>query len=216
MYRRYWILLLLSFFVLATCSENIDPRTPDGAMHQIRNAIMERDAAAVLDNASSKTHDLLVELQALLLAQARAIEEKYPANRRVPARAAYPVGTLEATSPDALFAALVSPHLIELEMSDGLAYGTSVAGLPRQSGDRATVSTHGGETIEFVLENGSWKTTAFERILARNLDRVRLNQETLDRNLTIFAEIERRAAERAASAAASRAAPPADAAPPPL
>ncbi|MBU0554145.1 hypothetical protein KKF91_08450 [Myxococcota bacterium] len=199
--RALAVALLLSFSLLG-CEENLDPATPDGAFHQVRDALMAGDLSAVLATTSQTTHDHLAALLTLLKEQRRAFDEDYPEDFKLQARLIYPSAALNATDSEALFAALVGPDLKALKPDEGLHYGLSVAKQPVIEGDRATLTTRSGETLEMVLEEGRWKTTAFERAIEQDLRRARLNQQTLDHNLKIIAEMKRRAAEEAAKAKA--------------
>ncbi|MCA9538832.1 MAG: hypothetical protein KC620_08085 [Myxococcales bacterium] len=198
----------LSVLVGFGCEENLDPKTPVGALHTLRDAVLARDVPALLAASSKATHDHLAALHALLKEQRVAFDERYPEEHRGPAKVAYPKGALEATDSAALFAALVQPELEKLEGGEGLKYGLTAYGSPAVRDDRATVPTHSGESYEFVLEDGVWKTTAFERPLEQNLNRARLHQQTLEENLKVFEELKRREAEKKAKEAAE-AEPPA-------
>lgn len=191
-----WLLL-----ALAGCEENLDPATPEGAMHQLREAVMAKDVAAILDASSASTRKHLAELHTAIKAQRTAIEERYPEEEKAAAKSSYPKGALEAKDSAELFAALTEPGLADLTFDDGLRYGMTTLGRANARDDRATVTTHSGETIEFVLEEGKWKTTVFERIIESNLNRARLNQQTLDENLRVFDEMRRRAEKEKAKAA---------------
>jgi hypothetical protein len=201
--RAFVVLSMLLCAALAGCKENRDPATPEGALHLLRDAVLARDPAALLAQSSSATHKQLEELHKLLQGQAQHIEHDYPAEQRTSAKAAYPAGVLEAADPPALFAVLVTPQLGQLGAPDGVRWGLSALGIPAVDGDHASVSTQAGETLEFVREDGVWHTTAFEQSLQSDLNRARLNQQTLDENLTVFAELTRREAAKAAAAAAA-------------
>ncbi len=189
---RFVSILMCSFLALA-CEENLDQATPDGAMHQLRDAIMKRDTEQLLALSSSKTHELLAQLQALLKQQGLAVKERYPDEHRHAAKLAYPKGVLESTDAKALFAALVEPGFAAQDTGDGLRYGMTVMGAPTVEGDRADVATQNGETVKFLQQDGVWKTTVFERAIEANLNRARLNQQTLEWNLNVFGELKRRA-----------------------
>ena len=209
--RLLSIAVLLCLSALTGCEENLDPATPQGAMHQLRDAVMARDANAILARSSAQTHQRLAELHTLLKEQRQAIAERYPEEHRAAARTAYPPGVLEAADTEALFQALVTSRLAALETTDGLRYGLTVMGTPTTDGEHSQVSTQSGETFEFVLEDGRYVTTTFERTLARNLERARIYQQTLTENLKVFEELKRREASRRAKEAA--AAPGSDGAP---
>lgn len=187
----------------AGCAENLDPATPEGALHRLRDAVMQKDASALLAASSQSTHQSLAQLHTRLAEQKVAIDERYPAEERAGARSAFPAGLLEAADSAALFAALVAPRVEALDASPGLGFGLTAMGRPTVTDQRASVPTQSGETVEFVLEEGVWRTTVFERALEQNLNRVRLNEQTLAENLKVFDELKRRAAATAASAAAS-------------
>ncbi len=201
------LLCLLAFLPLAGCEENRDPATPDGALHQLRDAVSAHDAAALLSLSSAATRKHLEELHALVQGQAGRIAKDYPDEHRTAARGAYPAGVLEAADAPALFAALVGPQLEKLEASPGLRWGLTSLGAPSIDGERASVSTQSGETLEFVREDGQWKTTAFEQQFQSNVNRLKLNQQTLDENLAVFQELARRAAAKQAAEAGAGAAP---------
>jgi len=200
-------LLLSSLLFLLACEENLDPTTPDGAMHHVRDAIQKRDTGRLLSVSSSNTHTLLVQLHTLLKQQGVAVAERYPEAHRHAAGLAYPKGTLEAADTKALFAALVAPGFAAQEAGPGLRYGMTAMGAPTVEGERATVATQSGETVEFALEDGTWKTTVFERSIEANLNRARLNQQTLEENLKVFGELKRRADSKKAKAAGAVGAP---------
>jgi hypothetical protein len=201
------LLCLLAFLPLAGCEENRDPATPDGALHQLRDAVLAHDAAALLALSSAETRKHLDELHALVKGQATRIAKDYPPEHQQAARSAYPAGVLEAADAPALFAALVGPQLDKLEPTKGLRWGLTSLGAPSIDGDRASVSTQSGETLEFVREDGQWRTTAFEQHLQANVNRLKLNQQTLDENLAVFQELARRAAAKQAAEAGAAAAP---------
>ena len=191
-YRLVVIGLLAGVAFMMGCKENLDPRTPEGAMNQLRNALLQRDANALMDGASPKTHELLDALHKALAKQGKAVRETYPKKYREDARAAYPSGVLEAESPDALFAALIRLQLDKIDPSPGLTFGATPLGAPRLDGDRATITTQAGEVIDFVLDGEIWKITVFERTLAQNLRQAKSNRRTLEHNLKVFKELERR------------------------
>lgn len=196
---------LLAGLVLALslgCDENQDPKTPDGAMHRLRDALMAREVDALLDASSAATRKQLAELHTMLQEQRVAINERYPAENQADAKAAYPAGTLEAKDIAALFRALVEPEIAKLDLGEGLQYGMSALGRANLSaaGDRATVTTRSGESVEFVLEDDVWKTTVFERPIEQNLNRARLNRQTLEENLKVFEEMKRREEKKAREA----------------
>ena len=181
----------MSLLALVACEENLDPATPEGALHRLRNAVMARDSQALLAASSVATHDTLAELFSKLQVQKRAIDEKYRESDRAAARQAFPPGVLKAQDSGELFVALVRPQLGTLETSPGLKWGLTAMGQATIIEDRASVPTQSGETIEFVLEGERWKTTVFERPLEQNLNRVRLNEQTLIENLEVFDELKR-------------------------
>jgi hypothetical protein len=183
------------------CEENLDPATPEGALHRLRNAAMTRDAQALLAASSTTTHETLAQLQSKLQEQKTAISEKYRASDKEAARAAFPKGILEATDSGALFTALMAPQLATFDTSPGHKWGLTAMGSPTITEGRASVPTQSGETIEFVLEDNRWKTTVFERPLEQNLNRVRLNEQTLTENLKVFGELKRRDEAEKAKAA---------------
>lgn len=204
--RALSLLLLMALALpLGGCEENLDPATPDGALHLLRDAVVQGDVAAVLAYSTQATRDHLAALHTVLKDQRIAIGEKYPDDQRTAARAAFPEGVLEAKDAAELFAALVKPEIENLDRGPGLKFGLTALGAPSISGERATVPTQSGETVEFVLEDGKWKTTAFERALEQNLNRAKLNQQTLEENLKVFEELKRReeAKKKAAEEAAA-------------
>lgn len=200
-----WLITVVSSLVLVSsfgCEENLDPKTPDGAMHRLRDALMAKDVAAMLDASSAATRKQLAELHTLLQEQKVAIAERYPSEHQSEAKLSFPKGALEASDTAALFAALVEPELEKLDLDERIAYGMSALGKPSMggAGDRATVTTQSSESIEFVLEDGSWKTTVFERAIEQNLNRAKLNRQTLEENLKVFEEMKRRAEKKAKEA----------------
>ncbi len=196
------LLALFMGLALAACEENRDPATPDGAMHVLRDALMDEDVSGLLDASSARTHKLLAELQTLLKEQRTAIAERYPEEHRTETAVAFPPGVLEADDMVALFTALTKVELGQLERDERLAFGMSTLGRPNINGDRATVTTQSGETVEFVLEEDTWKTTVFERPIEQSLNRIKLNRQTLEENLKVFEEMKRRAAAEKAKAEA--------------
>ncbi|MGK0360363.1 MAG: hypothetical protein ACI9U2_002676 [Bradymonadia bacterium] len=196
-------LLVLLLVGLPACEENYDPSTPAGALHRLRDAIVARDAKAVLAQTSTATHTKLAELHTLLKEQNRAIAEKYPEDQRLSARSAYPKGVLGAEDTGALFAALMAPKLDILEVTDGLKFGLSVRGLPGAEGESTILSTQAGESLTFVREDDKWVTTAFESGVQQSLDKVKMHQQTLTQNLKVFAELKRRTSKKAKAAAAA-------------
>ena len=203
--------LLIACFALWACEENLDAATPEGALHQLRDAVLAKDADGLLGHTSAQTHSSLAELHTLLKEQRQTIADRYPAEHQGAAHTAYPPGALEAADTGALFQALIKPQLAALEVSDGLRFGLTVMGAPTVSGTHATVNTQSGETVDFVLEDGKWVTTTFERTLARNLERARQHQQTITENLKVFEELKRR--EAAKKAKEAEAAPPSAEAP---
>ncbi len=200
------LLLALAPPALLGCEENLDPATPDGAAHLLRDAVNGGDVSAMLTYSTQATRDHLATLHTLLKEQRLAIAERYPEEHRAAARGAYPEGALDAADGPALFKAMVLPELEKLEHGRGLAFGMTSLGAPSVTEDRATVSTQSGETIEFALEDGKWKTTAFEGPLEQNVTRVRRNQQTLEENLKVFEEMKRRAEAKAKALAEAEAA----------
>ncbi len=201
--------LLSVVFVLFSapaCEENLDPATPEGAMHQLREAVDSSDTAAILGASSKKTSELLAQMHALLVEQRRMIAEKYPKDQAAGARA-YPAGVLEAENSLALFEALIGPELEALKHGPGLKHGMTTRGSPSGDTARQVVPTHSNESVEFVFEDGKWKVTAFEHNLATNLQAVILNQGTFEENLRVFAELKRREIAAKAKAAESAAKP---------
>ncbi len=197
-------LLLVGLTVVAAllgCAEPRDPATPEGAMHRLRDAVLAQDAPAILAAASANTQRALAQLHTKLKEQRAAIDERYPADAQAAARAAFPPAVLEAKDSAALFAALIEPQMKVLDRGPGLKWGMTVLGRPTVTDGRATVPTQSGETLEFVLEEGRWQTTAFERALELNLNRVKLNEQTLAENLKVFEELKRREADSQAKAA---------------
>jgi hypothetical protein len=182
---------LATLLFAAACEENLDPATPDGALHRLRTAVVKKDAPAILEASSAQTRAFLKELQSLLAAQASTIGARYPEVHRVAARASYPPGVLEAQTPEALFAALLAGGLDQLDASAGLAYGMSAQGRPSLDGDHASVTSQAGEAYEFVLEGGTWKSTLFEREISAHINHAKLHQQTLDENLKVVAELAR-------------------------
>ena len=167
-------------------------------MHQLRNAVLRQDTGQLLVLSSSETHDLLAKLHTLLKQQRAAIEERYPKEHQHAARLSYPKGALEAADTQALFAALVAGSFKELETKrpNGLRFGLTSMGAPTIQDGRASVATESGETVKFVLEDEQWKTTVFQRSVESNLNSAQLNQQTLEENLKVIGEINRRAAAK--------------------
>ncbi|MEZ4435153.1 MAG: hypothetical protein R3F65_22335 [bacterium] len=199
------VLAGLALVLSLGCDENLDPKTPEGAMHRLRDALMARDVGALLDASSAATRKQLAELQTLLQEQRVAIAERYPDDHRTDAKAAFPAGALEAADTAALFEALVEPELKKLDLDERLQYGMSALGRANltPTGDRATVTTRSGESVEFVLEDEVWKTTVFERAIEQNLNRAKLNRQVLEENLKVFEEMKRREEKKAREAAAA-------------
>ena len=72
--------VFFSFTVLAlcACAENSDQATPDGAMNQLRDAVLTNDAAKVLTLSSKKTRQLLQDILRLARKQDDVFRRKYP------------------------------------------------------------------------------------------------------------------------------------------
>lgn len=198
---RYLLLFLLAWGPVA-CEENVDPATPEGSLHLFRDALMAKDTPAILSACSKQTHATLAELHTLLKEQRAAITTHYPEDHVPAARTAYSDGVLDAPDSAALFAALLAEELAALEATPGLKYGMSALGAATIDGDRATVPTQSGETVELVKEGDRWKITAFERPVEQNLNRVKLNQQTLTENLKVFQELRDREKRKKAKEAA--------------
>jgi len=214
MSKRACLNLVFVALVGATgCGENLDPATPDGALHRLRNAVVKKDAPAILDACSNQTRTLLQELHGALSAQATTITAKYPNAYRVAARTSYPAGTLDAKTPEALFAALLAGGLDLLNPSAGFAYGLTAQGRPSLDGDHAFVTSQAGEAYEFVLEGGVWKSTVYEREIEAHINHAKLHQQTLDENLKVVAELARLDQLRQAREAPASTPPSAPAAP---
>lgn len=199
--RRFTALLcaLALLFSGIGCEENLDPATPEGAMHRLRNAVNADDTAGILDGSSKRTGELLAQMHALLVEQRQMIEDKYPKEDAAGARA-YPPGVLEAKDSLALFGALIARDIKALKHGPGLLRGMTTRGASTGDDRRRVVPTHSNESIEFVLEDGQWKATAFEHNLEASLQSVTLNQKTFEENLRVFSELRRRAAEKAKKA----------------
>lgn len=202
--------LLLAGALLA-CEENLDPATPDGALHKLRNAVTKKDAPAILESCSAQTLASLKELHTLLTGQAQTINQTYPEEHRIAARASYPAGLLDAKSPEALFNVLLEGGLKDLNASPGLSFGMTAQGHPSIDGQHASVTSQAGEAYEFVLEGGAWKSTAFEREISGAINHARLHQQTMDENLKVIGELrrieQRRLARDAAAAPSAPSAP---------
>ncbi len=196
----HFSLLLLPLLLSLACEEERDPSQPEGTLHLLRDAVLDQDTTAILANCSATTHQTLAQLHTLLKEQRIAIEEKYPKDQRELAYSAYPEGILEAEDSAALFAALIQKSMSELSFDEGLKYGLTRLGRSIINESRATVSTHSGESIEMILEEGKWKSTVFERALEQNLNKVRLNQQTLEENLKVFGEMKRKEETKKAAA----------------
>lgn len=199
--RRVCIITSLVLIGLSGCAENLDPATPAGAMNQLRDAVMAKDVPRIRAAASSATEEKLVRLQGIFAKQRVQISTHYPAEHQATAYAIIPKNVLEAADADALFDALVTPQLEALKTDEGLQYGMSANGPVQVTENRATVTTQSKETIGFVLEDGVWKTTIFERQLDQNIERAQLNDRSLAENVKVLAELKRRAARKAESAA---------------
>ena len=48
-------------FGLPGCEENLDPSTPEGALHLLRDAVLQKDADAMLARTSQATHTRLAD-----------------------------------------------------------------------------------------------------------------------------------------------------------
>lgn len=196
-------------FGLQGCAENVDPSTPDGALHVLRAAIMKKNATAVLELCTAETRKQVTDLHGLLAAQSKIIGESYPEPQRVAARAAYPAGLLDAKSPETLFGALIERGLKDLPASEGLEFGMTAQGRPSIEGEQASVTSQAGEAYEFRLEGGEWKAQTFEREVSATINRARLFQQTIDENLNVIAELNRlEVARKARDAATSGSATP--------
>ena len=200
--RIHIIAAVVALTAALGCSESLDPATPEGALHLLRDAVIAKDATRLLQASSTATRDKLAKLQVALKSQRDAIETKYPADHKATAYAVIPKAALEAKDAETLFIALVTPQLEAMEVSEGLRYGMSVKGRVQRDGDHAKVTTQSQEVVEFVFEDGLWKTTIFERQLDQNLDRTDVNARSLAENLKVLEELKRRADRRARPAPA--------------
>ncbi len=199
--RTPLIVAALTLMTALGCAENLDPATPAGAMNQLRDAVMVKDLARLRAASSASTEEKLEKLHGILKTQRAQIATHYPPEHQTTAYAVIPKEILEASDTDTLFVALVTPQLDALETDDGLRFGMSATG-PVQSGEsESKVTTQSKETIGFVLEDGLWKTTVFERQLDQNIERAELNGRTLKENLQVLQELKRRAARKSGAAA---------------
>ncbi len=191
---RKIIVLLASLVALSTgCDENLDPATPEGALHRLRDALLKKDTPTVLSCASAHTGELLAQLQIMLQDQRTTIVEKYPADQREVALISYPKGIFDAHDSTELFSLLTRATFDGYTNMEGLKSGMTVAGsITMSDSTHASIPVRSGEIIEFVLEDGKWMTTAFERQLTQNLQRLTVNQQTLEKNLTVLEELKRR------------------------
>ena len=199
--RAPLIVAALTLMTALGCADNLDPATPAGAMNQLRDAVMVKDLTRIRAASSASTEEKLEKLHGILKTQRAQIATHYPPEHQATAYAVIAKEILEAEDTEALFVALVTPQLEALEASEGLRFGMSATG-PVQSGEaEAKVTTQSKETIGFVLEDGVWKTTVFERQLDQNIERAELNGRTLKENLQVIEELKRRAARKSGAAA---------------
>ena len=203
---------LLMFGALG-CDENLDPATPEGALRRVRDAVIKKDASELLACSTVHTNELLAQLQTMIQEQRTAIEEKYPPEHQDAARLAYPQGIFEARDSIELFTLLTQKAMSELGSPEGIRSGFRTQGSPLSSNpSQKLFTTKAGENIEFVLEDGKWKTNIFETALSQNVQRLQVNQETLEKNLKAFEELKRRAEPGTPGEAAPGSAPDANAA----
>ena len=195
--RIHFIAALFALTAGASCSENLDPATPEGALHQLRDTVIAKDPTRILEASSAATREKLAKLQTALKSQRDAIEANYPTDHKTTAYAVIPKAALDAPDAETLFVALITPQLEAMETSEGLRFGMSVKGRIHRDGDRARVTTQSKEVVEFVLEDGLWKTTIFERQLDQNIERTEVNARSLAENLKVLEELKRRAGRRA-------------------
>jgi hypothetical protein len=202
--RSLLLALLLPLCVAAPgCEQSRDPKTVEGALTLLAEKAAAHDAAWLYENASARTRELTEQLHAELVAQKGVIDKKYDGAQKEAAKVAYPDELLAAEDPPALFAHLVKKELGGLDPADeGYIFGQRAAGSATIDGEKATIANQAGEQIPFVLEGGVWRTSAFEERLERNLGWAKENRKTLDKNLEVIAELERRAKAKAAKAAA--------------
>ena len=172
-----------------SCAENVDPSDPEGALHALRNAIMADDMDAVLAMTSERTQSDLERMHGLLMTQRTAFEsDAYSLVEKMKARAAYPKEIRQAETPSALFRALVAPRLDKMNRDEALEFGMTSNGTVTHVDLNTSVSTHSGQSVVFVNEDGEWKTTAFETSIHRNLLRVEANAKILEQNLKALAD----------------------------
>ena len=182
------------------CNENVDPATPDGALHLFRNALVANDVPQMLAQTSAKTRTTLTAILKHAKKQYATIKRSYPPEYAMGAWGAYPPGVISATTLDALFEAFIKERFEALKRGPGLTYGLSASGAPVVLGSTATVATKSGESVPFVLEEGRWRTTVFEATLLRNLERIGLNQRTLQENIAALKTYSKKGAPAAPKA----------------
>tara|TARA_B100001093_G_C26820301_1_gene1011587 strand:- start:1478 stop:2062 length:585 start_codon:yes stop_codon:yes gene_type:complete len=184
------VLLLISL-VYSGCSDSLDPTMPDGAMHQLRDAIDKRDFNSLIEQLSKRTKVSLEQSVELLNQQRQAIQEFYPPEYKIGANGVYPRPIFAARSATDLIKAYLAERLKKHPSSARLQFGLT----SRERGiivdGRATVTTHSGEQFVFVKEGTQWKSTVFEATVAANLDLIKANQNILNENLMTLKEIKK-------------------------
>ena len=186
MKNAFRIIGTLGLLLRLSCAENVDSVTRRAPA--LRNAILADDMDAVLAMTSERTQNDLETMHRLLNTQKTAFEsDAYSLVEKMKARATYPKESRQAETPSALFRALVAPRLDKMNRDEALKFGMTSNGTVTPVDLNTLVSTHSGQSIAFVNEDGEWKTTAFETSIHRNLLRVEANAKILDQNLKALA-----------------------------
>ena len=136
--------LLIAAVWAGACSENLDPKTPDGALHAFRDA--SRAATMnlwwILFKADPRRAEIVSG--AHMVQQAEGFK-RYPPEYRIGALGIYPRRVLEAKTPASLLSCLYV-RLNQYPPSAGTRFGLSTAATPIVANGGASIMTHSGET----------------------------------------------------------------------
>ena len=174
--------LLVIAISAGACSENLEPKTPDGALHVFRDALESRNYELMVKLCSKATRDALHASVELIGKQVDGFKS-YPPEYRIGALGIYPRRVLEAKTPASLLAAFLHVRLNQYPPSAGTRFGLSTATNPVVANGGASIMTHSGENITLIREGEDWRTTAFEQTVLQNYERIKANERILTENL---------------------------------
>ena len=104
------IAVLIAAVWAGACSENLDPKTPDGALHAFRDALESRNYELMVKFCSKPTRIALRSSVELLKEQAEGFK-RYPPEYRIGALGIYPRSILNAKTSASLLAAYLQARL---------------------------------------------------------------------------------------------------------